>query len=331
MHDRDLLVEVTAKLEADNANQPGEPGIGETALVGSQRALSSSGSRWQLFTEDDEPRMPLTWALNGGFALAVTKGEPQLWLRDRHETIEHARDLALNLAAFRPHEVDEAVWVVGLSPRQARLALAKSGPQAATTSSSDDGSEAVDDADSRHSTYREKLLEHAFVSEVLQEAWVRRGRRIQVEILRSEIDSSGHDLVMSCEGVMRHIQLKASRLDAKTAKQNINLKLAEKPAGCVVWMEFTELSAEGRLTLGYRFFGAGPDQPLPVLDCWGRTLPGFKVARHTRGNKDGFRAERKGIIEVPAARFPRVKGGIEELLGLLFAGPFASGLEDSKQ
>ncbi len=40
----------------------------------------------------------------------------------------------------------------------------------------------------RNRCFREKLLEHVFVSELLQEAWLNRHQT--VEVLRSEVDAS---------------------------------------------------------------------------------------------------------------------------------------------
>lgn len=42
-------------------------------------------------------------------------------------------------------------------------------------------------ADYRESSFREKMLEHVFVSELLQEAWFRYG--MTIEVLHSEVDS----------------------------------------------------------------------------------------------------------------------------------------------
>lgn len=170
-------------------------------------------------------------------------------------------------------------------------------------------SKMCDDTDFTHSTYREKLLEHLFVSEILQEAWVK--RRQVIEVLRSEIDASGYDIVLVCGSVMRHVQLKSSRLGASTASQKVNVALSEKPAGCVVWMQFEENQATGRITLGYRFFGGGPHEALPELG-------GYKVARHTKANATGVKLERPRIREVPGREFSWIHGGIEELIGRLF-------------
>ena len=65
------------------------------------------------------------------------------------------------------------------------------------------------------SSFYEQLVEHVFLSEVLQEVWYSFGKT--VEVLRSEVDASGYDLVFECNGILRHVQLKTSKSDAKTA------------------------------------------------------------------------------------------------------------------
>ena len=165
--------------------------------------------------------------------------------------------------------------------------------------------------DYRQSSFRENLLEHVFIAELLQEMWVRRER--VVDVLRSEVDGSGYDVVLECDGVTRHVQLKSTRVGGKAAQVNVNTALARKPAGCVVWMFFQEDTETARLKLDYRFFGAGPREPLPSLDS-------FKMGRYTKGDATGRKLPRPSIRVVPIGRFRHVNGGITELVDALF-GP----------
>jgi hypothetical protein len=57
-----------------------------------------------------------------------------------------------------------------------------------------------------HSTLRERIAEHVFVGEALGTLW-RLGIH-DVEVLRSEFDAHGYDLVMARGQVVRHIQFK---------------------------------------------------------------------------------------------------------------------------
>ncbi len=101
--------------------------------------------------------------------------------------------------------------------------------------------------DSRHtefSAYREHLVEHLFMAELLQAAWLR--RQPLVEVMRSEVDMYGYDLVLARGSVVRHVQLKASTHNTKTAFQKVNIRLAEKPAGCLIWVLRESPPCEGQ-------------------------------------------------------------------------------------
>lgn len=160
----------------------------------------------------------------------------------------------------------------------------------------------------RMSTFYEQLVEHVFIAELLQDAWF--GFHKVVEVLRSEIDAAGYDLVLECDGVIRHVQLKTSTVGGRTAQQNVNIALAEKPSGCVLWIVRDEDHQTNRMRLTYRFFGGAPGEPLPSLD-------GFRVGRHTKGNAEGLKAERPSIRVISKGQFVAVRT-TQELLGVLF-------------
>jgi hypothetical protein len=173
-----------------------------------------------------------------------------------------------------------------------------------------DGSRIGDprEAEYRRSSFYEQLVEHVFISEVLQEAWL--GFREMVEVLRSEVDASGYDLVLECRGVLRYVQLKTSRSDARTASQKVSRALAEKPGGCVVWVERKEDWDARRVRLQYLYFGGEPGSALPTLD-------GFSVAKHTKANSKGIKALRPGLRVVAKGQFERVPT-TRDLLNKLF-------------
>ncbi len=111
---------------------------------------------------------------------------------------------------------------------------------------------------SEQSAFREKLLEHLFIGEVLRHLW-RRGVT-NAEFLRPEVDSGGYDLVIAWGKIIRHIQLKSSHKGSATSRQSVHIRLADKPSGCVVWMVFDEATLE----LGpFLWFGGRPGEPLP--------------------------------------------------------------------
>ena len=158
------------------------------------------------------------------------------------------------------------------------------------------------------SSFYEQLVEHVFISELLQEAWFRFQR--VVEVLRAEVDASGYDIVLECEGILRHDQLKTSRTAARAGSQKVSLALGAKPSGCVVWILRSEDRDTCRMSLSYLYFGGEPGRPLPDIS-------GLKVARHTKADSTGYKKERPGLRVVPKSKF-RAIPSTTELLEQLF-------------
>ncbi|MCA1908684.1 MAG: hypothetical protein LDL39_10015 [Magnetospirillum sp.] len=156
-----------------------------------------------------------------------------------------------------------------------------------------------------NSSARERLIEHLFLAEILRELW-KRGIH-DPEVLRSEVDNAGYDLVIGVGTIVRHIQLKSSVSTAKTAKQSVNIRLMEKPSGCVVWAELDE----NTIQIGpFRWFGCLPGNPLPsILD--------YPITKHTKGNKDGVKTERPNLRDIAKGKFEVVKT-MSQLVGKLF-------------
>ncbi len=154
------------------------------------------------------------------------------------------------------------------------------------------------------SSLREKIVEYGFVGQLLRALW-QQGRR-DIEVLRAEVDRGGYDLVLHCSGVTRHVQLKSSHRNAATAKVTVNLKLAEKASGCVIWILFDRET----LALGpFLWFGGSPGEPLGDL--------GTKIARHTKANSGGRKLERPGHRVVERRRFVALNS-MAELIEALF-------------
>ena len=131
--------------------------------------------------------------------------------------------------------------------------------------------------DQHQSVYREQLLEHLLVGQLLRHSWLYDNARL--EVMKLEIDRAGHDIVLEAHGILRHVQLKSSSLTAKTARQSLHIDLATKPAGCVIWTRFDPES----LDLGpFLFFGSKVGEPLPSLDA-------FSVAKHAKGDATGHK------------------------------------------
>lgn len=143
---------------------------------------------------------------------------------------------------------------------------------------------------SEDSSLREQALGHLFLGELLAEMW--RTNRRDIEVLKAEVDRGGYDLVLEANGFVRHVQLKSSFAGSKVRHVNVGTKLLAKPGGCVIWLEFDPDSLK---LLRYLWFGGGPGAALPDL--------GSKVARHSKANSAGSKAERPMHREVAKAKF----------------------------
>lgn len=161
-----------------------------------------------------------------------------------------------------------------------------------------------------HSTLREHIVEHVFVGEALRALW-RRGVT-DVEVLRSEFDAHGYDLVMARGSVVRHIQFKTG-VRKKPAPVSVARGLADKPSGCVIWISVTL-----GLDLGpYWWFGDLPGEPLPALSD-------YASPKRSGRRETGERPPRLNHSKVPAAQFRRIDtldGILEALFGQLKHGP----------
>lgn len=160
---------------------------------------------------------------------------------------------------------------------------------------------------STHSPFYEQLIEHLFISEVLQEMRFRYNQ--YPEVLKAEVDASGYDLVIECNKVIRHIQLKTGMWDASKQSVKLNMSLAEKLNGCAIWIEW-KLNEKNRIELIYRFFGNPPGQSMPDISA-------NDVGKHDKGNSLGEKLERPAIRVVKKAKFRRMSS-ITELVQRLF-------------
>jgi hypothetical protein len=141
------------------------------------------------------------------------------------------------------------------------------------------------------SRYREKVVEHIFVGELLRHLWA--NGLDGVEILAPEVDASGYDIVLTLGPVVRHVQIKCSVDGGKTEGQHVNASLALQPSGCVVWIVVDERTLAFRRFL---WFGGEPGKLLPDLGT-------FKNARHARANAQGIKAFRANTKIIPRSRF----------------------------
>jgi hypothetical protein len=155
------------------------------------------------------------------------------------------------------------------------------------------------------STLRESIVEQLFIGDMLRNMWC--GGVRNIEVLHPAVDAHGYDLVISAKGITRHIQLKTVGKTAKNARFKVHKLLAEKENGCVIVVTVDSDSLE----LGpYLFFGNDPGVPLPMI-CH------YPIAKHTKGDSNGFKAPRDNHRVVPKANF-RTLDCIGEVVQALF-------------
>ena len=152
------------------------------------------------------------------------------------------------------------------------------------------------DQHSTNSTLRERVVEHVFVGEALRALW--RWKVVNVEVLRSEFDAHGYDLVMARRRIVRHIQFKTGT-SKKPGDVSVAQALAGKPSGCVIWIRVTD-----GLDMGpYFWFGGTPGSPLPALDSYEVPLRAtHNTNRYMTVRKPNFSATDTGSSVVIAPR-----------------------------
>jgi hypothetical protein len=165
-------------------------------------------------------------------------------------------------------------------------------------------------AHSEHSALREIILEHAFVADMLRYLWGR--RTYDVEVLRSEFDAGGYDLVVSRGEIVRHVQLKAKPPGGSTRQVPVAERLVARESGCVLGF----VVADDLCFDHYLWFGARPGKSLPIeKSC--------KRARHTKADATGKKAERRQHVLIPFSRFAGLETMEEVVTALLGPLPAA--------
>jgi hypothetical protein len=159
-------------------------------------------------------------------------------------------------------------------------------------------------AHSSDSSLREQALGHLFLGQLLTFMWCN-GER-DIEVLKSEVDRGGYDVVLESNRIIRHVQLKSSFRGSKVREVDVSTKLLRKPGGCILWLEFNR----GTLAIErYYWFGGKVGAALPDL--------GSRVSRHSKGNSDGEKNERPIHRVLTRGRFEALRD-ITEVAEKLF-------------
>ena len=148
------------------------------------------------------------------------------------------------------------------------------------------------------STYRESLVEHLFLGQLLPLYWRANPSR-PLEVSKPLVDDAGYDLILDAPHVVRHVQLKGSFRSSTTNGQNVHVRLASKPSGCVLWITYNS-----KLDLGpFHWFGSQPGHRLPDLSE-------FPPAR--KGNK-----KRSNVRRISKGKFEQL-GSLDAVCDRLF-------------
>ena len=139
------------------------------------------------------------------------------------------------------------------------------------------------------SVYREKIIEHIFVSELLKYDWKHGGCKI--DILKPEIDRFGYDILVTRNSITRYIQLKTSLETSPVGMQKIHVNLLNTINGSIIWIVIND-------DLIMKSFKV-------IIPSIGTMIgdSNFKMAKHSKSNSDGLKTLRPNIREIPKARF----------------------------
>jgi hypothetical protein len=159
-------------------------------------------------------------------------------------------------------------------------------------------------AHSSDSSLREQALGHLFLGQLLTFMWCN-GER-DIEVLKSEVDRGGYDVVLESNRIIRHVQLKSSFRGSKVREVDVSTKLLRKPGGCILWLEF---DPESLALERYYWFGGNAGTALPDL--------GLRISRHSKGNSDGAKNERPIHRVLTRGRFEALRD-ITEVAEKLF-------------
>jgi cell division protein FtsL len=158
------------------------------------------------------------------------------------------------------------------------------------------------------SLYFEKLIEHRFISDIMMYCWFK--YKTTLEIIHSEIDANGYDLIISYNNVNRYIQLKTSEEDGKTARQNLNISLMKKENPCVIWIIRNYDKNRNDFVFSYLFWGSNIGDPSPNVE-------NYKMAKHTKADIKGNKKERPNIKIISKSKFVKLTS-MEKLFEILF-------------
>jgi hypothetical protein len=159
------------------------------------------------------------------------------------------------------------------------------------------------------SSHVENILTHALIAGIAQDLW-HRDPWLDVQVFKAEVDDSGFDLVLGCNGSMRYIQIKQTHLKGKTAKYSLRQDFSQMPGGCAVVLVYDAVTLGTDHCL---FFGGHPDTTMPDIgDNPVSQSPGRRTAEGVRAIRENYRDVARKHFQGPLT--------IPQLVDLLFPG-----------
>src|SRR6266404_2781973 len=144
----------------------------------------------------------------------------------------------------------------------------------------------------QNSRFFENLLEHRFLFD-LRRHLVLRDQPLLLNVLKSEVDAFGFDLVLSVAQHTYHIQMKTRSGSPPANSYELSESLWKLPNACTIWMLYDASTIE---PTSYYMLG----QPLTPMDKFPESeRPGFRKVKMQQANH-----ARISLSELAALLFP---------------------------
>ena len=151
------------------------------------------------------------------------------------------------------------------------------------------------------SNFYENIHTHRFLADILSDCATRKPA-LFLDVLRSEVDDGGIDLILSEGKQTRHIQLKARAETIPPKPYQISNRLLETKGGAIIWIRYSKETLE---RIDFFVLIGGLNKPIP------RTSP-FEPAKNRKGKP------RKGYSLVKMRQANHQRLNVKTLTQLLF-------------
>lgn len=155
---------------------------------------------------------------------------------------------------------------------------------------------------SEYSGSIEKLLKIRFVSDLSRALWLTGCR--DFDVLRSNVDDNGFDLMIEAKNVIRHIQFIFTANGDETLDAKVDYRLSTKASGCIIWVEYDPDTLN---ITTYGWYGT----------YQGLGLPRIWVPERSSHNSDSIKPLTDNRRLLQKSKFTPVRS-IHQLIGHLF-------------